>query len=269
VQGIGKAYAKALAKKGLNVVLISRSADRLAATADEIKAAAPKASVKTIQADFSKAVESGVYDQIKSAWPCCVGGLRHTESPRRLHPRRFLPPCASINPPAAEELAGLEVGVLINNVGISYPGALYFHELETYAPALTKEMASGHKGGPGHVWQEMGGRGPRAKGRLVHRHRHGRSQYTRTVWLSVITRRQQSESEWLPVSSPAPSPCLILRFPPLPLPPLSPQVHLNVDSVTQMTALVLPGMVERKRGAIVNIASAAGRLSTGNPMYAQ
>ena len=76
--------------------------------------------------------------------------------------------------------------MLINNVGISYPGALFFHELPAHAPELTREM-----------------------------------------------------------------------------------VHLNVDSVTQMTALVLPGMVERRRGAIVNIASAAGRLPTGNPMYAQ
>ena len=40
MQGIGKAYAKTLAKKGLNVVLISRSKDRLEATASEIKAAA-------------------------------------------------------------------------------------------------------------------------------------------------------------------------------------------------------------------------------------
>jgi short-subunit dehydrogenase len=46
-------------------------------------------------------------------------------------------------------------------------------------------------------------------------------------------------------------------------------VHLNVDSVTQMTALLLPGMVERKRGAIVNIASAVGILPTGMPLLAQ
>lgn len=71
LQGIGKAYAKALAKRGLNVVIISRTADRLAATAEEIRAAAPKALVKTIQADFSQSVESGLYERIKSA--CRVG----------------------------------------------------------------------------------------------------------------------------------------------------------------------------------------------------
>ena len=32
------------------------------------------------------------------------------------------------------------MGILINNVGISYPGALYFHEVETYAPGLTQDM---------------------------------------------------------------------------------------------------------------------------------
>lgn len=59
-------------------------------------------------------------------------------------------------------------------------------------------------------------------------------------------------------------PCGISTSPPL----FRPQVHLNVDSVTQMTSVVLPGMLERKKGAIVNIASAAGRLPTGNPFYA-
>ena len=34
--GIGKAYAEELARKGLNIVLISRSPDKLNATAQEI-----------------------------------------------------------------------------------------------------------------------------------------------------------------------------------------------------------------------------------------
>ncbi|KAM3837953.1 very-long-chain 3-oxoacyl-CoA reductase-B-like, partial [Diretmus argenteus] len=35
-------------------------------------------------------------------------------------------------------------------------------------------------------------------------------------------------------------------------------VNINITSVCQMTRLVLPGMVERKKGAILNISSASG-----------
>ncbi|RYG49940.1 SDR family NAD(P)-dependent oxidoreductase, partial [archaeon] len=41
--------------------------------------------------------------------------------------------------------------------------------------------------------------------------------------------------------------------------------HLRCAS----TALCVAGMVERKRGAIINISSAAGRIPIGNPMYAE
>jgi 17beta-estradiol 17-dehydrogenase / very-long-chain 3-oxoacyl-CoA reductase len=149
--GIGKAYAKALAKRGLNVVLISRTPTRLAETAAEIKAKAGEGvQIKTIAADFSADYDSAAYSAI------------------------------------ARELEGLDIGVLINNVGASYPSALYFHELEEHAPGLTKGM-----------------------------------------------------------------------------------INMNVVAVTRMTAIVLPGMLQRKRGAIVNISSAAGRVPIGNPLYAE
>ncbi|XP_031675422.1 very-long-chain 3-oxoacyl-CoA reductase-B-like [Oncorhynchus kisutch] len=35
-------------------------------------------------------------------------------------------------------------------------------------------------------------------------------------------------------------------------------VNINITSVCQMTRMVLPGMVERKKGAILNISSASG-----------
>lgn len=44
-------------------------------------------------------------------------------------------------------------------------------------------------------------------------------------------------------------------------------VHTNLTSVVEMTALVLPDMVEAKRGAIINIASAASR-TPGSPLLA-
>ena len=62
--GIGKAYAKALARKGLSIVLISRTPERLAAAAAEVKAAAPGVEVKTVSADFTQSVESGLYAKI-------------------------------------------------------------------------------------------------------------------------------------------------------------------------------------------------------------
>jgi len=43
-------------------------------------------------------------------------------------------------------------------------------------------------------------------------------------------------------------------------------VRINIFGTTHMTYLVLPGMLERKRGAIVNISSASGFMS--EPLYA-
>ena len=140
--GIGKAYATTLAGEGMGVVLVSRSMEKLDATAAEIKAAHPGAEVLTIAADFS-GKDADMFARIEKV------------------------------------LGGLDVGILVNNVGQSYPGALLFHELKAHAPTLSHEI-----------------------------------------------------------------------------------VRMNCDSVVQMTSIVLPGMVARKRGAIVNIGSAAGQCVT-------
>jgi len=142
--GIGKAMAFELAKKGLSVVLISRTKEKLEECATEMKAKYSKIQVKTLPIDFSN----------------------FNETARKQ---------------VADSLEGVDVGVLVNNVGISYPYTQYFHELDD-----------------DRVQQLM---------------------------------------------------------------------TLNVDSTTWMTRIVLPGMVERKRGAIVNIGSAAG-VST-SPLLAQ
>jgi len=91
--GIGKAYAKEFARKGLNVFVISRSEDKLKETKAEIeKDTNNKVSVKTMAVDFSTANKS-TYTQIQ------------------------------------KELQTIDMGVLVNNVGVSYEYCEYFHEV--------------------------------------------------------------------------------------------------------------------------------------------
>uniref|UniRef100_A0A6I8QRP8 3-ketoacyl-CoA reductase n=1 Tax=Xenopus tropicalis TaxID=8364 RepID=A0A6I8QRP8_XENTR len=88
--GIGKAYAEELAKRGMNIVLISRSPEKLEEVAKQIKEKF-KVETKIIAADFGKPTE--IYGRIES-------GLRD-----------------------------LEIGVLVNNVGVSYEHPEYFLEI--------------------------------------------------------------------------------------------------------------------------------------------
>lgn len=142
--GIGKGFVKQLAKKGMNVLLISRTASKLEETVAEVSQKYPKVQYKTLAIDFSN------FD----------------EAARQR---------------VADAIRDLEVGVLINNVGMSYPFCKYFHEL------TDKEV---------HDLNE-----------------------------------------------------------------------LNVASTTWMTRIVLPGMLERKRGAVVNLSSTAGVVAS--PLLAQ
>lgn len=88
--GLGKAYARQLASRGMDVVLVSRTQAKLDATADQIRAEHPGRAVRTVRADFTDADTTAVYGHL------------------------------------ARELHGLEVGVLVNNVGLSYPHPEYF-----------------------------------------------------------------------------------------------------------------------------------------------
>ncbi|KAK7912522.1 hypothetical protein WMY93_012733 [Mugilogobius chulae] len=132
--GIGKAYAEELGRRGFSIVLISRSQDKLD---DMAKTVESKYGVqtKTIAADFSSV---DIYSDIE------------------------------------EKLKGLEIGVLVNNVGTSYSYPEFFLGI----PNLNSFIDT--------------------------------------------------------------------------------MVNINITSVCQMTRIVLPQMVERKKGAILNLSSASG-----------
>ncbi len=79
--GIGKSYCEQLAKKGLNIVLVSRTLLKLEQIAKEIEANY-NVETKMIVVDFTK--EEGIYEKIE------------------------------------ESIEGLEIGILVNNVGMFY-----------------------------------------------------------------------------------------------------------------------------------------------------
>lgn len=64
--GIGKACAMALAQEGVNVVINGRTAEKLAAVADEIRTAAPDVEVKTV---VGTVTDQAVREALASAYP--------------------------------------------------------------------------------------------------------------------------------------------------------------------------------------------------------
>ncbi|XP_011029597.1 PREDICTED: very-long-chain 3-oxoacyl-CoA reductase 1-like [Populus euphratica] len=91
--GIGKGFSFQLARKGLNLVLVGRNPDKLKDVSSSIQSRYSNVQIKNVVVDFSGDVDEGV-QKIK------------------------------------ETIEGLDVGVLINNVGVSYPYARFFHEVD-------------------------------------------------------------------------------------------------------------------------------------------
>ncbi|KAJ8669627.1 hypothetical protein QAD02_000886 [Eretmocerus hayati] len=89
--GIGKAYAKELASRGMNLILISRTLEKLEKTRSEILDTNPKIEVRLVAADFSKGRE--IFDKIET------------------------------------HLKDVPVGILVNNVGKNYDYPMYLGEV--------------------------------------------------------------------------------------------------------------------------------------------
>ena len=143
--GIGKGFAFQLARAGLNLVLVGRNPEKLNDVSDSIQAKYGKTQIKNVVVDFSGDLSEGI---------------------KRI----------------SEAIEGLDVGVLVNNVGVSYPYARFFHEVDE---ELLKNL-----------------------------------------------------------------------------------IQINVVGTTKVTQAVLPGMLKRKRGAIVNIGSGAAIVIPSDPLYA-
>eukprot|EP01147_Barroeca_monosierra_P010179 gene10179-2338_t len=137
--GIGLEYCKQFARKGISVVMISRNQEKLEEVRSLINNASPNVELRIVDVDMS--------NNAKSVYPIIEAALRD-----------------------------LDIGILVNNVGISYDFPEFFSALD------------------------------------------------------------QDRIDKL--------------------------IRLNILSVNEMTRIVLPGMEERKRGAIINVSSGSGTLPT-------
>ncbi|XP_009363183.1 very-long-chain 3-oxoacyl-CoA reductase 1-like [Pyrus x bretschneideri] len=94
IDGISKAFTFQLARKGLNLILVGHNPDKLQDVLNAVLAKYGKTQIKTVVVDFTGDLEDGV---------------------KRIQ----------------ETIEGLDVGLLINNVGISYLYAWFFHEVDS------------------------------------------------------------------------------------------------------------------------------------------
>ncbi|KAI3830650.1 hypothetical protein MKW92_030035 [Papaver armeniacum] len=144
--GIGRSFAFELARKGLNLILVGRNINKLQNVTRAIQSEYPNIRIKIVVVDFSSSDLSV--------------GIRKIE----------------------EAIGGLDVGVLVNNVGITYPSANFFHAVDE------------------------------------------------KIWVNII--------------------------------------RVNIEATTRVTMAVLPGMLKRKNGAIVNIGSGASIVVPSHPLFA-
>uniref|UniRef100_A0ACD5V6H9 Uncharacterized protein n=1 Tax=Avena sativa TaxID=4498 RepID=A0ACD5V6H9_AVESA len=146
--GIGQSVALELARRGINLVLVGRDPAKLQDISDTISSTNPAVQTKTVVVDLA-----------------LVATPKGDEALRLLR----------------QAVAGLDVGVLVNNAGLAKPCALFLHEADVEA------------------------------------------------WVRMI--------------------------------------RVNLWALTEVAAAVLPGMVERGRGAVVNIGSGTTQAIPSFPLY--
>jgi hypothetical protein len=114
--GIGKEYALNFFRRGHNVLVLARSKEKVEAVVEEIKKLAEE--IKT-----------------EGGWPNRQGAPLNGAAPEVLgHVADFSK--TDIYGAIRKVLQGKEVGVLVNNVGMSYPNPLFFTELRAWPPNL-------------------------------------------------------------------------------------------------------------------------------------
>lgn len=156
--GIGKAFAFQLAQKGLNLILVGRNSEKLKEVSAAIRSeTANRLMIKLVVVDFSSSSSDDDDGRRRRRSCCWVDEFE-------------------------KAIKGLDIGILINNVGVTYPAARFFHEVEE------------------------------------------------EVWMNVV--------------------------------------RVNLVGTTLVTKAVLPRMLEKKRGAIVNLGSGASIVVPSHPLYA-
>ncbi|OMO81514.1 Short-chain dehydrogenase/reductase SDR [Corchorus olitorius] len=94
--GIGKALAFQLASKGLNLILVGRNPSKLQTTSEEISERfGAKVETRNVVIDLAESSGAEIAETIGNA------------------------------------IEGLDIGILVNNAGLSYPGARFFHEVDS------------------------------------------------------------------------------------------------------------------------------------------
>ncbi|KAJ4974583.1 hypothetical protein NE237_007757 [Protea cynaroides] len=91
--GIGKSLAMEFAHKQLNLVLVGRNLEKLKVVSDAIKARYSETQIRNVVVDLSSDLSEGI-ERIREA------------------------------------IEGLDIGVLVNCAGVSYPYARFFHEVD-------------------------------------------------------------------------------------------------------------------------------------------
>ncbi|KAL7678332.1 hypothetical protein ACOME3_004560 [Neoechinorhynchus agilis] len=106
--GIGLEYAKQLAEIGFNIVLVSRSQEKLDNVRSQIVSECPEVQVCTIQADFSL-MSPKEYDRIENELIRKIGPVDDN----------------------------LDIGILVNNAGVCYDRSLSFEDV---SPILINQI---------------------------------------------------------------------------------------------------------------------------------